>query len=60
MEEREGVKRLLEDKDRIAQAKDDMIASLKESSDVAKALNDVVRKTSPFQKWGGFACFFSF
>ena len=48
----EEKERIIEEKERIIEAKDDMIVGMRESSDIAKALVEIVEKPKPVQKWG--------
>ena len=49
IEEKQGA---IEGKERIIEARDDMIVGIRESSDIAKALVEIVEKPKPVQKWG--------
>ena len=48
----EEKERVIEEKQRHIEAKDDVIVGIKESSDIAKALTEIVQKPKPVQKWG--------
>jgi predicted P-loop ATPase/GTPase len=48
----EEKQRVIEEKQRVIEAKDDMIVAIKESSDIAKALAEIVQKPKLVQKWG--------
>jgi hypothetical protein len=60
IEEKEGKQRVIEEKQRVIEekqraieAKDDMIVGMiRESSDIAKALTEIVQKPKPVRKWG--------
>jgi hypothetical protein len=48
----EEKQRVIEEKERVIEAKDDMIVEIRESSDIAKALTEILQKPKPNQKWG--------
>jgi hypothetical protein len=44
--------RVIAEKERVIEAKDEMIVEIRESSDIAKALTEIVQKPKLIQKWG--------
>ena len=48
----EGKERIIEERQRVIKAKDDMTVEIRESSDIAKALKEIIQKPKPVQKWG--------